>query len=163
MLRSSKMISALLFLAFANCGAGAFASNFSGTRSQAPQAQQVQISREAIDLRKKRNQVKFKTIETSQGINIPNLPGYPSMSNKKACKFLRCLQYSSLGRGDNCCVQRFMLSDSPEQVRDWYKNALVQYQWVEQEANKTGTQILGRRRKDGATVHIMVAGVFLIR
>lgn len=97
---------------------------------------------------------KFKTQEFPQPVKIPNLPDYPA--SKGGIKFVRGLKYSSLGQGDNCVVQNFLLKDPPETVKEFYNQQLASNRWFIQPANASGTQILARRPKEGASCHIMV-------
>ncbi len=100
---------------------------------------------------------KFTSAEIKDPVTIPNVPAYPA--GAKNIKFVRGLKYSSLGQGDNCIVQTFMLKDPPETVREFYNQQLTAYRWFVQPANPAGTQILARRIKDGASVHIMVSPI----
>lgn len=105
--------------------------------------------------KRKEAAAKFTTASIKDPVAIPNVPAYPA--SPKTMKFVRGLKYSSLGKGDNCIVQTFMLKDPPEQVREFYNQQLTAYRWFVQPANPAGTQILARRVKDGASVHIMVS------
>lgn len=87
-------------------------------------------------------------------VPIPNVPDYPAP--KGTSKFVRAIKYSSLGQGDNCIVQTFLLKEAPDNVRNWYTQTLGTYGWILQPANAANTQILARRRKEGASCHVMV-------
>ena len=103
----------------------------------------------------KRTKAQFKTAGVSQPMRIPNVDFYPAGPGK--FKYIRGIRYPSLGGGDNCIVQTVLFKDPPDVIREWYRNMLVQYGWNLQAANPSGTQILGRRRKEGASCHVMVS------
>lgn len=105
--------------------------------------------------KRKKAKEKFKTTAIMAPVPIPNVPEYPAQKGQS--KFVRALKYSSLGQGDNCIVQSFLLKEPPDNVRNWYSQTLSNYGWLIQPANAANTQILARRRKEGASCHIMVS------
>ncbi|MBX9723328.1 MAG: hypothetical protein K2X81_18130 [Candidatus Obscuribacterales bacterium] len=110
---------------------------------------------ETKEARMKRQKAQFKTTVIDRPVTIPNMPQYPAQ--RGGMKLMRAFKYSSLGQGNNCIVQTFSLKDPPDMVRDWYAGALAQYGWSVQPANQRNTQLLGRRIKDGSSVHIMIS------
>lgn len=112
--------------------------------------------RALAEAEQKKTRQKFKTSTVDKITPIPGVPEYPG--GKRNMKFIRALKYSSLGQGDNCVVQSFLVKDPPDSVRQWYQGAVsASNGWTVQPANMSGTQILARRPKDGASVHIMVS------
>lgn len=103
--------------------------------------------------KKKKMQEKFKSTPFNAQMALPGVPDYPAP--KGASKFVRGIKYSALGQGDNCVVQSILLRDPPEVVRDWYQATLSSQGWLVQPANPRSTQILGRKRKEGSSVHVM--------
>lgn len=118
-------------------------------------AQNPFAAAESPQQKKKKMQERFKSTPFNSLMSIPNVPDYPSA--KGSSKFVRGLKYSALGQGDNCIVQTFLLKDPPDIVREWYQQTLANAGWIMQAANPKGTQILGRKRKEGTSVHVMVA------
>lgn len=112
------------------------------------------LDRATIEANKKKSKAKFTSKRLDKLQTIPYVPQYPATG--KNIMIVRAIQYSTLGKGDNCIVQTFLVKDPAANVRDWYKQGLNNYGWKVQSANKTETQILGRRVKDGSSVHIMV-------
>jgi hypothetical protein len=111
--------------------------------------------RSAFEAERRQTRATFKTTGVNQLTPVPYVQDYPA--GKKDIKLIRALKYSTLGKGNNCLVQSFLVKDRPEDVRVWYKQNLVNNHWSVQAANAAQTQILGRRVKDGANVHIMVS------
>lgn len=105
---------------------------------------------------KKKSKDRFRTTALKKFMEIPNVPIYPSMRDKGSAKFIRAQKYSSLGSGDNCIVQSVLLKDQPDMVRDWYRQSLTNQGWSVKSANATNTQILARKVKEGASLHVMV-------
>lgn len=103
----------------------------------------------------KRTKAQFKTAGVPQPMRIPNVDFYPAVRGK--FKFIRGLRYPSLGAGDNCIVQTVLYKDPPDTIREWYRNMLIGYGWNLQAANRSATQLLARRPKEGASCHIMVS------
>lgn len=103
----------------------------------------------------KRTKAQFKTAGVPQPMRIPNVDFYPA--NRGKFKFIRGLRYPSLGQGDNCIVQTVLYKDDPDTIREWYRNMLMGYGWNLQAANRSATQLLARRPKEGASCHIMVS------
>jgi hypothetical protein len=93
--------------------------------------------------------------ETAKEASIPYLPSYP---NKKSLKLIRALKYPSLGGGISMYVETYAVKEPADSVRDWYKQALVGSGWIVKANNGSGTQIVGNRSKEGATVTISVSG-----
>ncbi|MBX9771137.1 MAG: hypothetical protein K2X29_07185 [Candidatus Obscuribacterales bacterium] len=114
----------------------------------------AQSAQSAAEKRKKA-QAKFKTTCMDRAMDIPGVPNYPS--SRGAQKFIRALKYSSLGQGDNCIVQSFLLKDQPETVREFYSAQLSSGGWLVQPANAANTQILARKRKEGSSCHVVVS------
>lgn len=110
---------------------------------------------ETKEARIKRQKAQFKSTVVDKPITIPNMPIYPAQ--RGGMKLMRAFKYSSLGQGNNCIVQTFALKDPPDMVRDWYSGALTQYGWSVQPANIRNTQLLGRRIRDGSSVHVMIS------
>lgn len=88
-------------------------------------------------------------------MRIPNCDFYPAGPGK--FKYIRGIRYASLGEGDNCIVQTVLFKDPPDTIREWYRQMLTGYGWNIQAANRSATQILARRPKEGASCHIMVS------
>ncbi len=113
--------------------------------------------RATIEAKKKKSKEKFTSSRVKTLQTIPFVPPYPASG--ASLKLIRALQYSSLGKNEHCIVQTFLVRDMPSQVRDWYVSTLNSGGWTLQQGNKTGMQVIGRRRKDGTTVHLMVSNV----
>lgn len=147
---------ALILMLF-SLGTGnlALAQNW-GTASTARQFQKKPTAQEIAE-RKKRQRQQYKSTRLPARVTIPFLPDYPAQKN--GIKLVRAIKYSSLGQGNNCIVQTFSLKDQTDAVRNWYQGTLTSNGWAVSAANRTGTQILGRKVKQGASVHIMISPI----
>ena len=105
--------------------------------------------------KRKAAKAKFKTVAMDKAMDIPGVPNYPISRGQQ--KFIRAVRYSSLGQGDNCIVQSFLLKDAPETVREFYSAQLSSGGWLVQPANPGNTQILARKRKEGSSCHVVIS------
>jgi len=102
----------------------------------------------------KKNKVLYKTNLEKKLLTIPYVPNYPATG--KNIKLLRALNYPNAGKGTTCLVQGFLVKDGQAEILSWYNSTLKSYGWKVAPGNRTGTQIFGRKMKEGCLVQVMV-------